>query len=212
MSNDLKIIRDALFAFLFMSLFIIAVGGLVYFEVGVRGSTVGEHSTIEFAQVIALLIISITFIYNTFAYKEFTGALSLVTGFFLSCAIRENDFFFDDLIVFSWKLPVAIVIVVAIFYAAMNRKTILPGLVDIAKGRHFPVLAIGFAILFFYSRIFGSKHIWSFVYSETTVRTIKNVAEEATELLGYAFMVIWAIFYTRDLIDKRTEIQTISES
>ena len=53
----------------------------------------------------------------------------------------------------------------------------------------------GFITTFVFSRLFGRSIFWQAVMEEQYFRSVKNAAEEGTELLGYGLMLIGAIEY-----------------
>ena len=61
------------------------------------------------------------------------------------------------------------------------------------KNKNFTILYVGLAIVFVFSRLFGMDVFWHQVMGSDFQRIVKNIAEEASELLGYTIITYVAI-------------------
>ncbi len=121
-------------------------------------------------------------------------------GFFLVLCIRENDKWLDLVWHGFWLYPALLVTALACALAARSPKTILPGIWRIIQDDLSSILATGFFITVGFSRMFGMKPIWREAVGMDEYRVAKHVAEEGTELLGYALMLAWAILFVCNLV------------
>lgn len=165
----------------------------IFWEVRVRGSSCGEVSVVEFAQVALLAAVSAGLFAAAAKLRRFRGGLLLMGGFFLCLVIRENDRWLDAVYKGFW-FPVALLAaLVAVVLAWRERAGIRPCLAAVCRLDTLPYLLSGLVCLMLFSRLFGSKMLWQPVYGAEAARTIKNVSEESLELLADALLAFWAL-------------------
>lgn len=210
-----RTLRFGMLGLFAMMLLAAAIGGLVYQQV-VRGANAAaaanENSTIEHLQL-AFVVMSAgaTSLVATLRPDGRRG-FALTAAFFLSMAIRECDGYLDAALFHGSWFPLAIAVaVLACAYAATGCRNATAGLVEIVRDRSFGVLCAGLSMLLVFSRILGHKDIWHSVSRSVTgfdapiqlVRSIKNTAEEGTELFGYALIFFWAASFAFAALRRR---------
>lgn len=68
------------------------------------------------------------------------------------------------------------------------------------KVKEFDILVLGMAMLLVFSRLYGMGDFWKEVMDENYIRIIKNISEEAIELLSYLIIAISGSKIKRRLI------------
>ena len=186
---------------------------LVLLDVSVFKFCCNEAGIVEPVQALCLLAISVLLAIAAKRFPDFRGGFLLAAGFFLVLCIRENDQWLDNIRHGFWLYPALLVTALACALAARSPKTILPGVLRILRDGLSSILAIGFFVTVGFSRMFGMKPIWREAVGLDDYRVAKHVAEEGTELLGYALMLTWAILFVRGLFRKhRSDIRDSSET
>ena len=154
-----------------------------------------ENSLVEWLQFAFVVVSGALVAVSSLWRPAFRGAYVLVSAFFFDMALRELDdvlgrLFFHG----SWTVFVAALTAAALFAACRSIGTVAPGLRDLRLSRHFPSLLAGLSVIFVFSRLFGSKFLWQALpLGDGVYRTVKRVAEEGTELLGYSLVLSWAV-------------------
>ncbi len=92
-----------------------------------------------------------------------------------------------------WIIPVVLVLIPTVIYAARNFKTLLRQVDSILDSFAFGVYFTGFLVLHVFSRLFGANDIWKLAMKENFIRDVARTAEETTELLGYSIMFLGTI-------------------
>ena len=173
---------------------------LVLLDVSVFKFCCNEAGIVEPVQALCLLAISVLLAIAAKRFPDFRGGFLLAAGFFLVLCIRENDQWLDNIRHGFWIYPALLVTALACAGAARSPKTILPGVWRILRDDLSSILAIGFFVTVGFSRMFGMKPIWREAVGTDSYRVAKHVAEEGTELLGYALMLTWAIMFVCGLV------------
>ena len=173
---------------------------LVLLDVSVFKFCCNEAGIVEPVQALCLLAISALLVVAAKRFPDFRGGFLLAAGFFLVLCIRENDKWLDFVWHGFWLYPALLVTALACALAARSSKTILPGIWRIIQDDLSSILAIGFFITVGFARMFGMKPIWREAVGMDEYRVAKHVAEEGTELLGYALMLTWAILFVCNLV------------
>lgn len=176
---------------------------LVLLDVAVFKFCCNEAGIVEPVQAVCLLLIAVLLSFAAVRFPSFRGGFLLASGFFLTLCVRENDQWLDLVRHGFWIYPAMLIAVVFCALAARSRQTIWPGILRIVRCELSSVLAIGFFITVGFSRMFGMKPVWREAVGLDDYRVAKHVAEEGTELLGYAIMLTWAILFVRALVRDR---------
>ncbi|MBR0057232.1 MAG: hypothetical protein IJP66_07870 [Kiritimatiellae bacterium] len=193
--------------FLALALMSAAVAVFIYHQVLIGqdpSEAANENSPIELLQLALLLSSSALLAGVAWLRREGREGYALTAAFFLCMAIRESDAIFDHLFYHGAWLPFALAVAGAASIAAIRRRgRALSGLADIVSGKGFGLLCSGMSMVFVFSRILGVKKIWMAIYRDvcceekasSLCRAIKNIAEEGSELFGYALIFAWALSF-----------------
>ena len=165
-------------------------------DLRVLGNTLGEQSLVELTQAGFLLVTSAAF-FALAALRRDDRRFGVLAGTFFAVAlVREQDALFDVVLFHgAWKYIVLPMALAALVWAARNVRETLSGMARFLSSRAGTVMLLGMALLLFYSRLFGMTGVWTAVLGDGYVRTVKNVVEETTELLGYSFVLAAGIKY-----------------
>ncbi len=159
----------------------------------------GENSLTEIGQELILLIKVLLLVFFSFIIPNCRGFLLLLAMFATLGLIREFNNYLNEVIIGGWKLPFFGFLGVYILLLRINKNTILQAFTEFAKHPAFGVMLSGFLTVFVFSRLFGQKIIWANAlqvsYLNETYRSVKNLAEEGTELFGYTLIFVAVIEY-----------------
>jgi hypothetical protein len=181
-----------------------AVGCFIFWQAvhgGDPSESANENSPIELMQLGFVLVSALLAGATGWLRREGREGYALASAFFLCMAIRECDKVFDTIFFHGAWLPFALVMAAAgVVMALIHWRRTLAGIAEIVCDRAYGMLCAGMATVFAFSRILGYKKIWLTVYhdvcgiegAERLCRTLKNIAEEGTELFGYALIFVWA--------------------
>ncbi|ABR73386.1 hypothetical protein CBG46_05425 [Actinobacillus succinogenes] len=173
--------------------FVALLVDVIYFR-----NAVGEESAVEYCQDIFLVILSVLFFRQAHKHPEARSGFLLMGFFFLTMLIREMDNIFDALIYHgSWSLLAAPLATFAVVYALLNKTETLNALTDFTQSKEFYSFIIGLLLVLVISRLIGMSWLWRSIFYYTYPRIVKNIAEEYTELLGYAIMCFSCVKYIR---------------
>jgi len=147
-----------------------------------------ESTLVEQGQNI-FLILSLLFLAFTKGYLAVKYILILIVGLFF---IREQDAFLDTTIAeHAWKFLCGIYAIVIGYKIYKIRKSIKSEVEEFIKTSPSGIIFLGFVTLLIFSRMFGRKKFWKAVEgSEDYTRSVKNAAEECTELFGYFLILV----------------------
>ena len=157
---------------------------------GERGNRFYENSLTEILQVFFLFFGSALSFYSAVRKKLFRAFFVSMGTFLLICFFREfNNFFNNNVFDSAWQILVYSTLLPYVIYAFKHWKQIIKDLTTIATEYGFGIFIAGFIIVFVFSRLYGLHGIWQNLLGEDYIRDIKNISEEAIELLGYSLML-----------------------
>jgi hypothetical protein len=157
------------------------------------GNALGESSVTEVLQMVMLISSSVAFMLLARHYPALSNASVLIAGFFCVLAIREMDALFDLIFHGAWLYPALGVFICSMFYAFRGGKSTLDQLAAILASRYMPILVTAVVVLLVFSRLYGMGSFWQHVMGEHYMRDVKNLSEEAIELLCYSLIAFSAI-------------------
>lgn len=166
-----------------------------------------ESTYTEWAQQIILLSMTAIFGHCAYHFKDLRGVSLLLGGVSLAGLVREyNNFFNEQVFDGAWQTLVLLVVVLTGFLLKKYGKSFWLGVEKFYQSLSFGFLLAGFLTTFVFSRLFGKTRFWEAVMEEKYFRSVKNAAEECTELLGYSLLFIAALeyfFLTRSINQKK---------
>ncbi len=195
MTAEFIIIRNKILAFLGSALFISVMMGLVFIDVVWMHDAVREASLTECTQEILLAIIALLFFHHACRSPGERPVAVLVGGFFGCMFIRELDFLFDQLSHGSWFWFALVLTLVCVGIALRNPRSIISGLARFMEHPAWGMMSAGMLTILVFSRLFGMHQIWENLMLESYIRTVKNMAEEGSELLGYSLCMLATVRY-----------------
>jgi len=169
------------------------VPGSMQFDRLVPGIDVptSEFSPIELLQIILLLGSAAAF--GWIALRDrLRRPLSLaIAALFLTCLVRELDFFLDFYLIDNlWQVLVAVILSVTLVYIGRHRERI-----EQAWRRSWPSAGLamiigGFILLIPYAQLVGHEALWQSIMGDGYVRVVKVIVEEFVELGAYGLIAI----------------------
>jgi hypothetical protein len=113
------------------------------------------------------------------------------SGVLLMALIREADMFLD-VYVFdgSWQLLATVTACATIGLIWHRRYALGSAVQDFVSQPAFGIMLSGFLIVFVFARLFGRHQFWLDLMWGQYLRSVKNVAEEGPELVGYLLILI----------------------
>lgn len=184
--------------FMVLSLCLLLPAAALYLDVVVLDNGIAEYGVTESLQHILILVLIGVFATRTLRQPAQRGFYVLVTGFFLVVLIRETDNFSDYILHGLWKYPALLFTAVAFTVARQARGTVMGPMLAFARSNQGTLVMSGLAVLLFFSRVFGTGHLWQPLTSGATdYATVKTAVQEGSELLGYILITFGAFHHRR---------------
>lgn len=150
-----------------------------------------EIGPVEVLETVFALLTAVVFLSAGRRDRE-REFLVIPAALFLFCiAIRESDYFLDELVArHAWKMFVALVLVFLAVYIAKNAKRVVAAILDFLKQSAFGILLSGLLVVLVFSRLMGYGDLWEKLLGQPGQhKFVKTIVEESTELMGY--FLIW---------------------
>lgn len=199
MSDNIKIIILKFAGFFGCAIFLALMMGLVFIDVNWMNDALHETSFTEIFQEVLLAVIALMFFAQAVKQEGLRYSLLLMGGFFTCMLIREMDFLFDEIYHGAWLWFALAVALVCLWPAALHLPATLAGLVNFLRHPSWNMMAAGLLTILIFSRLFGMHELWERLMLDGYNRTVKNMAEEGTELLGYSFCLLASLRYLWDV-------------
>ncbi|MCD9462192.1 hypothetical protein CJF25_04170 [Photobacterium phosphoreum] len=204
MSKHFNYIVIKFINFIFILILMILPIIAVRYDVLTLHNNIPEQSLTEWTEEMFLAITAGSFLFIGFTDKKHHHGFILISAFFFCMLIRELDSFFDNVVFHGfWVYPAIITAITALYYSTQKRENTLNTLYLFVRDKNFPILCIGLAIIFVFSRLFGMEVFWHQVMGSDFQRIVKNIAEETTELLGYTIVIYAAANYVFSFNNKK---------
>jgi hypothetical protein len=195
MPVDVTIIKNKTFAFLGAALFLSMMMGLVFIDVVWLNNALHETSCTEIAQEVMLAAIALMYFNRARHSAAQRPVMVLVAGFFSCMLIRELDFLFDEIFHGSWSWFALATALACLAIALREPHRILPGLAAMMSHSSWSLMSAGMLTTLVFSRLFGMHELWEHLMLDGYNRTVKNIAEEGSELLGYSLCLFATFSY-----------------
>jgi hypothetical protein len=192
-----KSLGSLLLELMILTLLVIVVPAFVYLDSGILFERMAEVSVTEFAQALLIALTSLLFFLGARRLPQAAAYLMSVATLTAAMLLRENDALFDRVWHGFWIWPVAALFCFGAFYALRRRGTFRQPFRDHLASREAAFLVIGFVILLFFSRIFGSGSLWREVMGADYDFRYKAALQEGIELLGYCLIAYGAVLSAR---------------
>lgn len=188
-----------MFLFLRAFIYMLMIAGLAHL-VTLEGyelrtaSEYSEYSLTEWLESGLALLSGLSFLIVAKINLVMRPVAAMLTALFLMKCIREADYFLDKLVADgAWQVLVTAVLVVIVLYLWKQKTSITESIRAFSQQPSSGILLSGFLTLFVFSRLIGRARFWEAVMGDGYMRVVKNISEEATELLGYGLLSIAAI-------------------
>ncbi|MBK0094247.1 hypothetical protein [Erwinia sp. S59] len=189
-------------AFFIASLFIGFAMSAVYIDVNWMHNALHENSVTEVLQEIILVIIMGLFFWSSGKRPEQRGGLILIGGFYLCMLIRELDDIFDMISHGSWLWFALATTAICVFLSLRASTSTITGLTDFLQHRTWLMTATGLIIVLVFSRLIGMHQLWQHLMLDGYNRVVKNMAEEASELMGYCVCLLSTVLFLKETREK----------
>lgn len=167
----------------------------------------GEESWTEIAQYSILGLSTFLLILSGKKNSDDSVIATLMAGMTTIAMIRECDALLDmDVFDGAWQTAAAITAICTFALVYRKKDKLVPGILSFMKRPSFGYFVCGFITVFVYSRLFGRFGLWlDIVGQERFVRTVKNAAEEGTELFGYSVLFIACVEFFLESLSKKKD-------
>ena len=148
------------------------------------------HSRLPDLRTISLLL------FGLFLIAHFHNVIigGVLFGLFAASLIREQDALLDGMIGDgSWQFLVSVVAIPVIIGVWRNRSRFIAEFEHFGRSFAFGLFGAGFLATYVFSRLYGRSEFWETLMGDSYLRSVKNAAEEVTELFGYTLMAIAVI-------------------
>ena len=195
MQNDgnLKKIGGVLLRFVSYSIALLVVAKII--EIDILDQSVKEGGFVERSQ--ELLVFTSAIIAAAIGLKH--PRIRTLSYVFSTTAvialIREMDAFLENnLFDKAWQVLALVVILPTLWFVCKNFNKPMDQFYGIFNTFSFGLMFSGTIIVHVFARLFGRDSVWiAMMTEEKYVRTVKDVAEEGIELLGYAIALMGVI-------------------
>ncbi|MEM6575012.1 MAG: hypothetical protein AAF736_12120 [Pseudomonadota bacterium] len=152
-----------------------------------------ESSFVELTQLV-LLAASLIAVSTLWRCPQY-GPVGAFLGFLLAGAmVREMDFFLDRWFFDgAWQVLLSVLLGGTVVYLWPRRSVLWQRLGELPQTVGFGMMFSGFAVVMAFSRLFGRDSFWRQVMGSGYDRSVKNLAEESVELLGYAILTVGVV-------------------
>jgi len=167
-------------------------------------SDYSEHSATEKMHDIFAFISCVVFFIAARFSRSLRPAAVIVGTLAGLMLIREFDAFLDEnLFDGAWQVLVYSSIAASAFYLFKQTYPIKESLLEYSRTSSAGIFLSGILVVLAFSRLFGRGSFWEAVMGDSYMRLVKNIAEEGTELMGYALLVIAAVEFLWQVVGQR---------
>ncbi len=152
-----------------------------------------ETSYVELGQLTLLLFSAMV------AASLWVGTKARALGAFLAAMliaalVRELDYFLDKWFFDgAWQVLMSVFLATSLWVIWPRRKELGSQLRMLSGHLSFGVMFAGASIVLGFSRLFGRGAFWEQLMGPNFDRSVKNMAEESIELLGYTLLAIGVV-------------------
>ena len=186
------------------ALLLVGVTYLILWDASIvrENNAFSENSITEICQELFLVVIVLLFLCHAVtdtANRMFSFTMGCI---FLCALIREFDSMLDNHVFDgAWQLVVTILSICVTAIWIRHGENIGKVLASIMHYRSFGIMISGILTVMVFSRFFGQQILWIEIMKEGFQRSVKNAAEEGTELFGYYICLIATLEYWCESFD-----------
>lgn len=153
-----------------------------------------ENSLTQKMQVALLSILVLLYAWRSRRWHSQRILSLLMLLFFASMAVREMDSTLDyRLFDGAWQVLVTVLALIAFALLYHQRTNVMNALTDWIHTRSSGLMLAGLITVLLFSRLIGMEDMWQALMRDDYSRSVKNLAEEGTELLGYSLILMAAL-------------------
>lgn len=192
--KDSNSIIKTIIKILAYAIILLGIFGILYVDANRGGKIFKENSLTEWSQIILILLSALIFYRSGSIDKNYSPLMKLFIGMLSIACIREFDGLLDRYVFDgAWQILVLIIISLSFLFIYKHRNALINLIVKFVKLVSFGIIESGFLIIMVFSRLFGQKIFWYSVMQKAYLRSVKDVAEESLELLGYSLIFIGSL-------------------
>ena len=206
-NRSIPIVATRIIIFGIVLVFVVFLMGLEAGDANIGETLYQEKSLTESMQIMFLLLSAMLFGIIGYRYEDKRSLSILLVGISLAAFIRELDNFLDhNVFDGAWQTFVLIDILIVGFFTYRLRATLKEAILEFMNHPAFGMVVSGFLVVFVFSRMYGRKSFWKAVMAENYSRSVKNLAEEGIELLGYALIFLGILEFFMYCMKKKNEV------
>ena len=195
MQNDgnLKKIGGVLLRFVSYSIALLVVAKII--EIDMLDQSVKEGGFVERSQELLVFTSAIIAAAIGLKHPRIRTLSYVFSATAVIALIREMDAFLENnLFDKAWQVLALVVILPTLWFVCKNFNKLMAQFYGIFNTFSFGLMFSGTIIVHVFARLFGRDSVWiAMMTEEKYVRTVKDVAEEGIELLGYAIALMGVI-------------------
>lgn len=155
-----------------------------------------EVGPVETFQTVFVLGAALIFLSAAGIDRERISTAVLIAGLFFCMAVRESDYFLDELVCRNaWKVIVAGIVFFFAHYAVRNRQEAIRSVMSFMSESSFGIFISGLLVLIVFSRLFGYGPFWKAIMDDSSYKTVKTIVEEGVEVMGYFLLLVSSLEY-----------------
>jgi hypothetical protein len=200
MTHSFDVCLRAGFRLLFLCAVLGGVAGVFLLDVHGYNTTqdlFSDQSWTETAQIALLFLSGAAFLSGGRLNRARYLPACLLMGLAAMAFVRELDWVLDKVWHGFWVVPATLVMITVVRGVWPRRKLFFDAFAREVTQPYWGTLCGGFGMVFIFSRIFGMRRNWEALLSGQlafkSVRSVRRLAEEGTELAGYALIFVAAI-------------------
>lgn len=177
------------------------------FDAGIthNGQKFSEYSGTEFYQEVLFFLASIMFFVTAYKFEDTRPTSILFGGFTLVAFCREFDYLTDFIGTSFWGVTAGVVILTVLILSWKKRKNLTQSYYEYYNSKAFAYMISGILVTFLFSRLFGKGDFWKAIMEDQYFRSVKNTAEEGTEVMGDILIFISSVEYLIFKIQQKRE-------
>ena len=190
---DLKKACSILVRFLVYGGALLAIAKII--ESDMTKQSIKENSLVEISQELIVLFTAIVAGVTGFRYAQIRTAAYVFAAIAVVSLIRELDGFLEThLFEYAWQLFAFCVVLPTLWFVFRNLSRFVSQISHLSNTFAFGLLFSGTLVVHVFSRLLGRAVIWEALMTEEKyIRSVKDVAEEGIELLGYTIILMGTI-------------------
>lgn len=155
------------------------------------GAGFSEAGFTELTQSLLLLVATALALAARLLGRDLRHVSLLLVGLLGASLIREQDAWLDaNVFDGAWQALVTLLVLPVLYVVIRGRRAFAAELERFAMSFSGGLFAAGFLATYAFSRLYGRGEMWQALLGEAYLRTVKDAAEEITELFGYTLLVI----------------------